>query len=83
LLRSIAVILSITRIIEYRVLMYSFIVRNEELNDQAHCVAQKGIYLEALRDLAVMFPFLPELKKLTALDALKKSILHKAFAGEL
>lgn len=103
--RSVAVIRPITKIILPRFLMYSFICRNEELNDLARGVAQKGIYLETLRDLLVMFPPLPEQQrivskldslraetqrleaiyqqKLTALNELKKSMLHHAFSGEL
>ena len=72
--RSVAVIRPITKIILPRFLMYSFICRNEELNDQARGVAQKGIYLETLRDLLVIFPSLPEQQRIVAL-------LDEAFAA--
>jgi type I restriction enzyme, S subunit len=54
--RSVAVIRPKRNVIVPRFLMYSFIQRNAELNDQARGVAQKGIYLEALRDLVVPVP---------------------------
>ena len=54
--------------------MYSFVERSEELNDQARGVAQKGIYLETLRQLDVPLPPLPEQQRIVA-------ILDEAFDG--
>ena len=54
--------------------MYSFIQRNEELNAQARGVAQKGIYLETLRDMEVLLPPQPEQLRIVA-------ILDGAFEG--
>ena len=72
--RSVAVIRPMNQIIEPRFLMYSFIARNAELNDQARGVAQKGIYLETLRELEVIFPTLPEQQRIVA-------VLDEAFDG--
>jgi len=72
--RSVAVIRPKRDIIEPRFLMYSFIRRNVELNDQARGVAQKGIYLEAIRELGVAVPPLPEQQRIVG-------ILDEAFAG--
>ncbi len=54
--------------------MYSFINRNGELNEQARGVAQKGIYLEALRELDVAVPPLAEQRRIVG-------ILDEAFEG--
>ena len=72
--RSVAVIRPISKFILPRFLMYSFIQRNEELNAQARGVAQKGIYLETLRDMEVMLPPQPEQLRIVA-------ILDGAFEG--
>ena len=72
--RSVAVIRPMTKFISPRFLMYSFIQRNEELNAQARGVAQKGIYLETLRDLEVMFPPKAEQQHIV-------TILDEAFEG--
>jgi type I restriction enzyme, S subunit len=72
--RSVAVIRTDREIIESRFLMYSFIERNEELNDQARGVAQKGIYLETLRELEVELPSVPEQQRIV-------DILDDAFDG--
>lgn len=72
--RSVAVIRPISETVHPRFLMYSFMVRNAELNEQARGVAQKGIYLETLRELVVEFPPLPEQKRIV-------TILDEAFDG--
>lgn len=72
--RSVAVIRPRQEIILPRFLMYSFISRNVELNDQARGVAQKGIYLETLRKLGVALPPLPEQQRIVG-------ILDEAFGG--
>ena len=72
--RSVAVIRPKEQIVEPRFLMYSFIERNAELNEKARGVAQKGIYLETLRELEVMFPPLPEQQRIVG-------ILDQAFDG--
>ena len=72
--RSVAVIRPDRAIVEPRFMMYSFIERNEELNEQARGVAQKGIYLEALRDLEIVLPPLSEQQRIVG-------ILDEAFDG--
>ncbi len=72
--RSVAVIRPNRQFIEPRFLMYSFIERCAELNEQARGVAQKGIYLESLRDLELMLPPLAEQQRIVGL-------LDKAFEG--
>ncbi len=72
--RSVAVIRPKQDVIIPRFLMYSFIRRNVELNEQARGVAQKGIYLEALRELEVEVPPLPEQQRIVG-------ILDAAFDG--
>lgn len=72
--RSVAVIRPDRQIVEPRFLMYSFIERNAELNEQARGVAQKGIYLETLRELEVMLPPLPEQRRIVG-------ILDEMFEG--
>jgi len=72
--RSVAVIRSNCEIVEPRFLMYSFLSRNEELNSKARGVAQKGIYLETLRELEVEFPPLPEQHRIV-------NILDESFDG--
>jgi type I restriction enzyme S subunit len=72
--RSVAVIRPISEIVKPRFLMYSFMERNAELNELARGVAQKGIYLETLRELEVMLPPLPEQHRIVA-------ILDEAFDG--
>ena len=72
--RSVAVIRPKHSLVDSRFLMYSFVERSEELNDQARGVAQKGIYLETLRQLDVPLPPLPEQQRIVA-------ILDEAFDG--
>ena len=72
--RSVAVIRPNRQLIEPRFLMYSFIERCAELNEQARGVAQKGIYLETLRGLDLMLPPLEEQKQIVG-------ILDEAFEG--
>ena len=72
--RSVAVIRPNRQFIEPRFLMYSFIERCAELNEQARGVAQKGIYLESLRELELMLPPLPEQQRIIG-------ILDEAFHG--
>ena len=72
--RSVAVIRPNRQFIEPRFLMYSFIERCSELNEQARGVAQKGIYLESLRELELMLPPLSEQQRLVGL-------LDEAFDG--
>jgi type I restriction enzyme S subunit len=72
--RSVAVIRPENGNICSRFLMYYFISHNDALNDQARGVAQKGIYLETLRDLPVEFPALPEQQRIVG-------ILDEAFEG--
>lgn len=72
--RSVAVIRSHSDAIVPRFLMYSFLARTEELNSLSRGVAQKGIYLETLRDLRVAIPPLPEQRRIVGL-------LGEAFGG--
>lgn len=53
--RSVAVIKP-TEIINSRFLMYAFLSSSKFLNERARGVAQKGIYLETLRELNISFP---------------------------
>jgi type I restriction enzyme S subunit len=71
--RSVAVIRTKKEIVEPRFMMYSFIERCEELNNLARGVAQKGIYLETLRELEFKFPPLSEQHRIVTL-------LDEAFA---
>ena len=50
--------------INSRFLMYFFLSVNKFLNDRARGAAQKGIYLETLRDLDIRFPSLSEQESL-------------------
>ena len=72
--RSVAVIRPEKESLSPRFLMYFFISHNDVLNDQSRGVAQKGIYLETLRDLPVDFPPLPEQQRIVG-------ILDEAFDG--
>jgi type I restriction enzyme S subunit len=72
--RSVAVIRPDASTLVPRFLMYSFTSRNAELNEQARGVAQKGIYLESLRELDVAYPPLPEQQRIVG-------ILDEAFEG--
>lgn len=65
--RSVAVIRPDVTLVEARFLMYALINRSEELNAQARGVAQKGIYLEALRDFPIDCPPLPEQRRIVAI----------------
>jgi len=64
--RSVAVIRVDGRVIESRFLMYSLADRRDELNDLARGVAQKGIYLETLREIEVSIPPLQEQHRIVA-----------------
>lgn len=60
-----------------RFLMYCLIGRNTSLNEQAHGIAQKGIYLKQLALITIPVPPLPEQKKIVSeLDCLS-GILDK------
>ena len=72
--RSVAVIRPERNIVEPRFLMYSLIERSEDLNARARGVAQKGIYLETLRELEVVLPPLAEQQRIVGL-------LDEAFEG--
>jgi type I restriction enzyme S subunit len=52
--------------INSRFLMYYFLSINKFLNERARGAAQKGIYLETLRDLDIRFPSLTEQEALVA-----------------
>jgi type I restriction enzyme S subunit len=58
--RSVAVIRPDQARLASRFLMYSLMSRRAELNEQSRGVAQKGIYLESLRNFSVMVPTLEE-----------------------
>ena len=72
--RSVAVIKPIKDKVEPRFLMYYLIEQSEQLNEQARGVAQKGIYLETLRQIEIRTPSLPEQQRIVA-------ILDQAFEG--
>lgn len=72
--RSVAVIRPDREVLLSRFLMYTFMWRNADLNEQARGVAQKGIYLEALRDLEIDTPPILEQQRLV-------DILDRAFEG--
>jgi len=80
--RSVAVIRPNRLFVEPRFLMYSFIERCSELNEQARGVAQKGIYLESLRDLDLMLPPLAEQQRIVSIldEAFEKIATAKANA---
>lgn len=60
-----------------RFLMYCLIGRNTSLNEQAHGIAQKGIYLKQLALITIPVPPLPEQEKIVSeLDCLS-GILEK------
>ena len=71
--RSVAVIRPNKELVDPRFLMYLFLSSGEELNAKARGVAQKGIYLESLRELKVLLPNLSEQLRIVA-------ILDEAFA---
>jgi type I restriction enzyme S subunit len=58
--RSVAVIRPDQARLTSRFLMYSLMSRRAELNEQSRGVAQKGIYLESLRNVSVLVPTLEE-----------------------
>jgi type I restriction enzyme, S subunit len=72
--RSVAVLRPRETEIDSRFLMYSFLERTSELHTLARGVAQKGVYLETLRDLSVAFPALAEQQRIVG-------ILDEAFDG--
>lgn len=65
--RSVAVVRPRVELIEPRFLMYLFISRSQELNDQARGVAQKGIYLKSLRNVKVEYPSLSEQQRIVGI----------------
>lgn len=65
--RSVAVIKPDNSAIDSRFLMYSLMSRSGELNAQARGVAQKGVYLEALREFSIDHPSLPEQRRIVAI----------------
>jgi type I restriction enzyme, S subunit len=72
--RSVAVIKPDTSTVDPRFLMYSLMKSRDDLNSQARGVAQKGIYLEALREFWINHPTVPEQRRIVA-------ILDEAFEG--
>lgn len=72
--RSVAVLKPNTSILKPRFLMYSMHRIAKSLLDSSRGVAQKGFYLNSLRELSISLPPLPEQKRIVA-------ILDKAFAG--
>lgn len=61
-----------------RFLMYFFIGKNEELNQNAHGVAQRGIYLKQLSKISVPVPPVnDQIKIVTELDGLSSMIKKK------
>lgn len=72
--RSVAVIRPDNSTICSRFLMYALMSGSGALNAQARGVAQKGIYLEALREFGIDHPPLPEQRRIVA-------ILDEAFEG--
>ncbi len=72
--RSVAVIRPDRSVVDSRFLMYALMSGSEALNAQARGVAQKGIYLEALREFGIDHPPLPEQRRVV-------SILDEAFEG--
>lgn len=72
--RSVAVIRPDQSLIDSRFLMYALMSRGEALNAQARGVAQKGVYLEALREFTISRPPLSEQCRIVA-------ILDEAFDG--
>jgi type I restriction enzyme, S subunit len=72
--RSVAVIRPDRSVVDSRFLMYALMSGSEALNAQARGVAQKGIYLEALREFGIDHPPLPEQRRIVA-------ILDEAFEG--
>ncbi len=72
--RSVAVIRPDTSLVDSRFLMYALMSGSDALNAQARGVAQKGIYLEALREFGIDHPPLPEQRRIVA-------ILDEAFEG--
>jgi type I restriction enzyme, S subunit len=72
--RSVAVLKPDKSLLDSRFLMLSLQSILEVLTDGARGVAQKGIYLKALRELSISLPSLPEQKRIVA-------ILDEAFEG--
>ena len=103
--RSVAVIKNNINVLDSRFLMYLLQSKLESIEKEAHGAAQKGIYLNQLKDIMISFPALKEQKqivkkldrlsektqkleslckqKLENIEELKKSILQKAFNGDL
>ena len=78
--RSVAVIRPDPCSMDSRFLMYALINSNDTLNSQARGVAQKGIYLEVLRDFRIPHPLLPEQRRIVAIldEALEAIATAKA-----
>lgn len=72
--RSVAVIRPDNSAICSRFLMYALMSGSGALNAQARGVAQKGVYLEALREFGIDHPPLPEQRRIVA-------VLDEAFEG--
>ncbi|OAK57024.1 hypothetical protein A3K87_03810 [Variovorax paradoxus] len=72
--RSVAVLRPDTSVIDSRFLMYALMSGSEALNAQARGVAQKGIYLESLREFGIDHPPLREQQRIVA-------ILDETFEG--
>jgi type I restriction enzyme, S subunit len=65
--RSVAVIKPHLELIDPRFLMHALIVRASELDNMAHGIAQKGLYLDVLRGLEVSLPSLAEQRRIAGL----------------
>lgn len=80
--RSVAVIRPDASVVDSRFLMYSLINSSDELNSKARGVAQKGIYLEALREFKLWHPTLPEQRRIVAIldEAFEAIAIAKANA---
>lgn len=72
--RSVAVIRPDSSVVDSRFLMYALISGSDALNSQARGVAQKGIYLEALREFCIDHPPVAEQRRIV-------TILDEAFEG--
>jgi type I restriction enzyme S subunit len=78
--RSVAVIRPDVSAIEPRFLMYALIMSSDVLNSKARGVAQKGVYLQALRDFPIPHPPLSEQRRIVAIldDAFEAIATAKA-----
>lgn len=80
--RSVAVIRPDSSVVDSRFLMYALMSGSEALNAQARGVAQKGIYLEALREFGIVYPSLTEQRRIVAIldEAFEAIVTAKASA---